>query len=125
MSVSTKLAQAAFTWMSISDFQRRAKPPDLGLEGATRKWDSIFRGSSSLSTKASRFLVSWRKIISGESFLFRARSLRTVLGFPSPQQFHLSTPKEGGLRLPENPDEHQRKPDQTAEMYEVLVDYAD
>lgn len=40
--------------------------------------------------------------------MFRSRSLRTILGFSSPQQFQLNTPKEGGFRLPENPDERQQ-----------------
>lgn len=40
---------------------------------------------------------------SGESFLLSAISLWTVLGFPSPQQFQLRTPKEGDLPPPENP----------------------
>lgn len=41
-------------------------------------------------------------------FLLSVRSLRTVLGFPSPQQFKLRTPKEGWVPALENPKIEQR-----------------
>lgn len=63
----------------------------------------MFNGSNSFSTKVSEFFVSIRKIISGEVFLFSVMSLWTIVGFPSPQQFQLRTPKEADVFVQENP----------------------
>lgn len=89
--------------MSIPCFHNSARPPALVSEGETRKWNSIWRGSSSERTLASTFLVSDRKIISGEHFEDKSLSLWTVWGFPIPQQFQLKTTKEeedGGCENP-------------------------
>ena len=61
------------------------------------------RGSRSTSTLWSQFFVSERKIISGEHFEFKSKSLWTVCGFPIPQQFQLTTTKEEEDAGCENP----------------------
>lgn len=52
------------------------------------------RSAVSVRTFSSVFFVSIRKIISGVLFLLISLSLWTVIGFPIPQQFQLSTAKE-------------------------------
>lgn len=89
--------------MSIPCFQRIARPPPLVGDGETRKWESIWSGCTSVRTVESMFLVSERKMISGEHLEFRSMSLWTVCGFPISQQFQLTTTKEEADEGCENP----------------------
>lgn len=98
-----KLGLEERIWTCMSGFQKRANPPEPGDTGGTRKCDENCSSSNFFNTTESAFFVSWRKMKSVENFLLRSKSLWTVLGFPTPQQFQLKMPKEGGLPPSENP----------------------
>lgn len=105
-NVSMKFGVAERIVTSTSFFHRRARQPELGVIGSKRYCLSRCKTSSSFSTKTSGFLVSDKKITSGEHCLFRSLSLWIVAGFPKPQQFQLKMTKkdeEGGCENPKIP----------------------
>lgn len=85
------------------DFQRRTRPPEAVEIEEKRKCSSKFREDSCSITNSSWFFVLERKMISGELVLLISLSLKTVCGFPRPQQFQLKTTKEEADDGRENP----------------------